>query len=78
MLNVGLESQSRAVLHVQQRDLTTDQILDALDSIAAHGEVFNFFSKEELDSILSQSKFTSSLKNLPKERTNSQLLEEVR
>ena len=52
MNNVGLESHSRAVLHVQPRDLATDDTLDALDSIAAHGENFNFFSKEEMDSVV--------------------------
>ena len=52
MNNVGLDSHSRAVLHVQLRDLIMDDTLDALDSIAAHGENFNFFSKEEMDSII--------------------------
>ena len=40
------------VLHVEERDLSTKELLEALDAIAAHNDIFQYYSKEELESMV--------------------------
>ena len=40
---------TRHVLHVEQRDVSSKELLMALNALAAHAEIFQYFTKEELD-----------------------------
>ena len=53
MSRIANERKSRFVLHIEERDLATVGILDALNGIAAHSEIFYYFSKEELEMLIS-------------------------
>ena len=79
MTVTGTESKQRACLHIQEQDLTHPQILKCLNAFAAHGELFSFFTGEELDQLIHQHKFNfASAKSLAIQQTRSQLLEDVR
>ena len=53
MNKVISDLRTKHILHVEERDLSSKELLQALDAIAAHGEIFQFFSKEEIDSMIS-------------------------
>ena len=52
MNKVIYENRTKYVLHIEERDLSSKELLAALDAIAAHGEIFQFFSKEEIESMV--------------------------
>lgn len=75
---VGLETKSRAVLHLIERDFI-EGVLDTINGLAAHGELFQLFNTEELEAMLNQVRYKTFSTNLRgKERTESQTLEEIR
>ena len=43
------ERRTRHVLHVEERDISSRELLEALDAIAAHGELFQLYSREEME-----------------------------
>ena len=46
-----IDGNERNVLHVEERDLYNKDILQAINSLAAHNELFSFFSHEELETL---------------------------
>ena len=52
MNKVISDLRTKHILHVEERDLSSKELLQALDAIAAHGEIFQFFSKEEIESMI--------------------------
>lgn len=68
---------TRHVLHVEERDLSTKDLLEALDAIAAHNELFQFYQKEELESMVSVLRQVhGSL--LVNDKTNAQMIDQMR
>ena len=53
MTKVVSGKRTRHVLHVEQRDVSSYELLEALDALAAHSEIFQYFTREELDSLVS-------------------------
>ena len=39
-------------MHIEERNIVTKGLVQALESIAAHGEAFDMYSKEEIDSMV--------------------------
>lgn len=75
---VGLEARSVCVLHLIENHFVED-VMQTLDAIAAHGELFQIFSPEEFESVLNQVRYKTFHSNVRgKERTEAQLIEEVR
>ena len=71
MQRVGLETKSRCVIHLIERDFI-DGVLDILESLAAHGELFQLFNQEEMELLINQLRyktFTTSVRG--KERTEA-------
>ena len=47
MTRINANSSQRHVLHVEERDIASVGLLEALDAIAAHNDIFLYYSKEE-------------------------------
>ena len=47
MCRIANNGKVRHVLHVEERDISSVGLLEALDAIAAHNETFLYFTKEE-------------------------------
>ena len=47
-----IDSPKRTILHIEERNIVTKGLVQALESIAAHGEAFDMYSKEEIDSLV--------------------------
>ena len=77
MATVGAESKQRACLHIQERDLGSIETLRALNALAAHGELFSYFSKEEMEQLVQASKLNFG-GSKAKEQTHSQVQEDIR
>ena len=43
MQKSALEREERSILHIEERDLFSTDILEAIDSLTAHGEIFQIF-----------------------------------
>ena len=67
----------RHVLHVEERDMATSDILQALDALAAHSEIFQYYSKEEIESMIDNVRNTSGVMHL-REHTDAQILDLIR
>lgn len=52
IMNVLNDVDTRIVLHIEERDLASDGILDALNAIAAHNDIFEMFTREEIDGLV--------------------------
>lgn len=77
MTTIGAETKQRACLHIQEQDLVHPQTLSCLNALAAHGELFGFFSKEEIEHLVHTYKFNfANAKAM--EQTQSQAVEEIR
>ena len=49
-----------------------------LNGLAAHGELFQLFNTEELDSLVNQVRYKTFSMHRGKERTESQIKEDIR
>ena len=56
MMNLLSNECIRTVMHVEERDLIDKGILEALNAIAAHNDIFQLFSREELDAMLTNAR----------------------
>ena len=65
------------MLHVEERDMATSDILQALDALAAHSEIFQYYSKEEIESMIDNVRNTSGVMHL-REHTDAQILDLIR
>ena len=66
-----LESRNSYVLHIIENHIV-ENVLETLEAIAAHGELFQLFNSEEIDSLINQNKYkTVNTSVRGKERTNS-------
>ena len=51
-----LESKSKYVLHMIENHIV-ENVLETFEAIAAHGELFQLFNQEELDSLINQNRY---------------------
>ena len=68
------EPDQHFVLHVEERDLSCQGMLESLNAIAAHNEIFQYFSKEEQESLVSNLRQQKGAL-LVNEQTNAQILD---
>ena len=71
------ERKTRHILHVEERDLSSHGLLEALNAIAAHAEIFQYYQKDELEALvgnLRQLQGTLLVADL----TNAQMMDQIR
>ena len=68
---------SKKVLHVEERDLSSEGLLEALNSIAAHNEIFLYYTKEETQGMIGAMRQELG-PLLVNDHTNAQILDVVR
>lgn len=71
LLGVAVESKNTCVLHMIENHFV-DGVIETLEALAAHGELFQLFNTEEFDSLLNQVKYKTQHTSVRgKERTES-------
>lgn len=59
------------MLHIEERDISSKELLDALDALAAHYEILQYYTKEELE--IMQNNLRETQGQLYADRTNAQI-----
>ena len=77
MYHVATEHKNKAVIHLTDKDFFHEGVLEALNCFTAHGELFQYFGREELESLLNAIRMRS-VYGRAKEKTNSQMMEDIR
>ena len=77
MYHVATEHKNKAVIHLTDKDFFHEGVLEALNCFTAHGELFQYFGREELESLLNAIRMRS-VYGRAKEKTNSQMIEDIR